>query len=251
MVHGIADGDFVNVVREDPVKRGLLYAGTEKHVYVSFDGGEDWQSLQLNLPVTSMRDIDVHGNDLVLATFGRGFWILDDVTALRQLDAEVAAAPVHLFKPAVASRIRPGGFLSTPLPKDEPQANNPPNGALIDYTLKSDATAPVTLEVRDARGRLVHRYSSADTPAPPDLQTLTITPDWIRPPSTLSTRAGMHRFRLGHALRAAPGAEERSGWRTTAATACGRRRGGTPSRWRSTATASASRWRSRKTRGCR
>ncbi len=194
MVHGIPDGDFVNVVREDPVKRGLLYAGTEKHLYVSFDGGEDWQSLQLNLPVTSMRDIDVHGDDLVLATFGRGFWILDDISALRQLNAQVADAPAQLFKPAAASRIRPGGFLSTPLPKDEPQADNPPNGALIDYTLKSDATTPVTLEIRDARGQIVRRYSSADTPAPPDLQTLTITPDWIRPPSTLSTRAGMHRF---------------------------------------------------------
>src|SRR5487761_210860 len=196
IVHGIADGDFVNVVREDPVKRGLLYAGTEKHLYVSFDDGNDWQSLQLNLPVTSMRDIDVHGNDLVLATFGRGFWILDDISTLRQLDAQVAAAPAWLFKPTTAYRVRLArlSFYGMQLPKDEPQASNPPNGALIDYTLKSDATTPVTLEILDAHGGLVRRYSSTDKPAPPDLQKLAITPNWILPPALLSTRAGMHRF---------------------------------------------------------
>lgn len=201
-VNGIPAGDFVNVVREDTKKQGLLYAGTEKHVYVSFDGGANWQSLQLNLPVTSMRDIDVHGDDLVLATFGRGFWILDDMTALRQLHEGSDQPAATLFKPAVAYRVRPGGFLSTPFPKDEPQADNPPNGALIDYYLKADASTPVTLEILNAQGQSVRRFSSADTPPKLDLQTMPISPDWTPTVVMLSNRAGMRRFvwNLHHAL---------------------------------------------------
>ncbi len=193
-VNGIATGDFVNVVREDPKKPGLLYAGTEKHVYVSFDGGADWQSLQQNLPVTSMRDIDVHGDDLVLATFGRGFWILDDVSALRQLDAQVGTAAATLFKPAIAYRVRPGGFLSTPFPKDEPQADNPPNGAFIDYYLRTAAPSPVTLEIVNAQGQSVRRYSSADVPPTDDEATARTGPGWTPKTYPLSQEAGMHRF---------------------------------------------------------
>jgi hypothetical protein len=163
-------------------------------VYVSFDGGADWQSLQLNLPVTSMRDLDVHGDDLVLATFGRAFWILDDISALRQMDGSAGQSAATLFKPALAYRVRPGGFLSTPLPKDEPQADNPPHGALIDYYLKADAATPVTLEIVNAQGQSVRRFSSADVPPPLDLQTMPITPDWTPKAVTLSSRAGMHRF---------------------------------------------------------
>ena len=194
VVNGIPAGDFVNVVREDPQKPGLLYTGTEKHVYVSFDGGADWQSLQLNLPVTSMRDLDVHGDDLVLATFGRAFWILDDISALRQMDGSAGQSAATLFKPAVTYRIRPGGFLSTPLPKDEPQAANPLYGALIDYHLKADVATPVTLEIRNAQGQLVQQFSSADVPPPLDLQKMPTTPDWTPKVVTLSNRAGMHRF---------------------------------------------------------
>jgi hypothetical protein len=161
---------------------------------VSFDDGADWQSLQLNLPVTSMRDLDVHGDDLVLATFGRAFWILDDISALRQMDGGAGQSAATLFKPAVAYRVRPGGFLSTPLPKDEPQADNPPYGALIDYYLKADAAAPVTLEIVDAQGQSVRRFSSTDVPPPLDLKTMPITPDWTPKVVTLSNRAGMHRF---------------------------------------------------------
>lgn len=193
-VNGIPAGDFVNVVREDPKKQGLLYAGTEKHVYVSFDEGANWQSLQLNLPVTSMRDIDVHGDDLVLATFGRAFWILDDVTALRQLDEGVSRSAAALFKPAVAYRVRPGGFLSTPFPKDEPQAHNPPDGALIDYYLKADAATPVLLEIMNQNGQSVQRFSSADAAPPLDLQSMPITADWTPKVVALSSQAGMHRF---------------------------------------------------------
>lgn len=190
---GIPHDSFVNVVREDPQRRGLLYAGTERGVYVSFDDGAQWQPLQQNLPMTSVRDIDVHGDDLVIATHGRGFWIMDDVTALRQLaDARTNAA--ILFKPAVALRVRPAGFTGTPFPKDEPMAANPPDGAIIDYLLPTGVHGPVTLTVRDARGQVVRSYSSAEKFATPDPAKLPIAPEWVPVPVRLSTAPGMHRF---------------------------------------------------------
>jgi photosystem II stability/assembly factor-like uncharacterized protein len=179
----------VNVVREDPVRRGLLYAGTERGVSVSFDDGEHWQSLQLNLPATSVRDIDVHGKDVVIATHGRSFWVIDDVTPLRQ---DVTSTP-FLFAPAAAVRERPAGFTGTPMPKDEPLAPNPPTGAYIDYVLGA-GTQLVTLEILDARGDVVRRYSSADAPPQPSPAMLTTAPEWFVTPSTLSAAAGMHRF---------------------------------------------------------
>lgn len=193
-VSGIPDGSFVNVVREDPVKRGLLYAGTELGVYISFDDGAQWQSLQQNLPVSSVRDIDVHGNDLVIATHGRAFWIMDDVTPLRQLTAQVARADAWLFKPAVAYRVLPAGFVGTPLPADEPHAKNPPLGAYIDYYLKRDSAAPVTLDIYDVLGNRVQHFSSA-TPLPKiNLAKIETTPEWIPQPTPLLAGAGMHRF---------------------------------------------------------
>ena len=141
-----------------------------------------------------MRDLDVHDDDLVLATFGRGFWILDDISALRQMDGSAGQSAATLFKPAVTYRVRPGGFLSTPLPKDEPQAANPLYGALIDYYLKADAATPVMLEIVNAQGQSVQQFSSADVPPPLDLQKMPTTPDWTPKVVTLSNRAGMHRF---------------------------------------------------------
>ena len=193
VVSGIADGIFVNAVREDPVRKGLLYAGTERGVYVSFDDGDHWQPLQLNLPVTSVRDLDVHGEDLVIATHGRAFWVLDGLAPLRQLDAKVEGAAAWLFKPADAVRFRPAGFTGSPMPQDEAMAANPASGAYVDYVLRG-AAKQVTLEIRDEKGGLVRRYSSADAAPKTDLAKLTIAPDWVRPPSTLSTAAGMHRF---------------------------------------------------------
>ncbi len=190
---GIPDGAFVNAVREDPVRRGLLYAGTEKGVYVSFDDGDHWQGLQLNLPVTSVRDLDVHGRDVVAATHGRAFWILDDVTPLRQVDAAVAAAPSHLFGPASAVRLRPAGFTGTPLPKDEPMAANPPAGAYIDYVLGA-AAGPVVISILDAQGGVVRRYSSEDRLPGTDLTKVRVAPEWTIPPAAPSTTPGMHRF---------------------------------------------------------
>ena len=194
IVHGIRGGDFVNAVREDPRKRGLLYAGTELGMYVSFDDGDHWQPLQQNLPRTSVRDIVVHGDDVVIATHGRGFWIMDDVTALRQLDAKAPAQETRLFAPAAAIRYREASFTGTPLPKDEPMAANPASGAYIDYSLASAPTQPVELEIRDARGALVRHYSSADKPPKIDLAGIDSATEWIEPPSTLAVTSGMHRF---------------------------------------------------------
>ncbi|HEY3188887.1 MAG TPA: hypothetical protein VGJ70_15500, partial [Solirubrobacteraceae bacterium] len=193
-VAGIPTGSFVNAVREDPVRKGLLYAGTEKGVYVSFDDGDHWQGLQFNLPVTSVRDIDVNGDDVVIATHGRGFWILDDVTPLRQVGPEVASAPTWLFASATAIRLRPAGFTGTPLPKDEPMAANPPAGAYVDYVLSRPATTPVVLRILDAQGALVRRYSSDVKPPAPDLAKLRVAPEWMTPPVALATTPGMHRF---------------------------------------------------------
>jgi len=191
---GIPTGSFVNAVREDSVTKGLLYAGTEKGVYVSFDDGDHWQSLQKNLPVTSVRDIDVHENDLVVGTHGRSFWVMDDITPLRQTAAAGNATGAFLFKPATTVRERPAGFTGTPMPKDEPLAPNPPNGAYIDYLLRATPAQPLTIEILDARGALVRRYSSADTPPAADPAKLRTAPEWFATPSMLQTSPGMHRF---------------------------------------------------------
>ena len=197
VVDGIPDGQFVNAVREDPVRRGLLYAATEEGVEVSFDDGDHWQSLQLDLPVTSVRDLVVHGEDLVIATHGRSFWVLDDVTPLRQLEARVSAASAWLFQPAKVHRVRYAGFTGTPMPKDEPVAPNPPGGAIIDYALAKRPAQPITLEIRDAAGALVQRYSSADTVARPDLAHMRMAPQWFVPAPHLEVTPGMHRFVWG------------------------------------------------------
>jgi photosystem II stability/assembly factor-like uncharacterized protein len=194
IVDGIPADHFVNAVREDPVRRGLLYAGTEEGVCVSFDDGEHWQSLQLGLPVTSVRDLVVHDDDLVIATHGRSFWILDGVGPLRQATPDVAAASAWLFEPAKTFRVRPAGFTGTPMPKDEPTAPSPTEGARIDYVLDAAAAKPVTLEIRDASDRLVQRWSSAETTATPDAAHLRTAPQWYTPPQRLAATAGMHRF---------------------------------------------------------
>ena len=187
IVSGIRDGDFVNVVREDPARKGLLYAGTELGMYVSFDDGDHWQPLQQNLPRTSVRDIDVHGDDLVIATHGRAFWVMDDIAPLRQ---SAGSAP-FLFKPATSIRERAGGFFGSPMPKDEAMAPNPSFGAYIDYVANG---APVTLEIFDANNNLVRAFNSETKPEAPNLQRLTTAPEWVTPPQTLSTTPGMHRF---------------------------------------------------------
>ena len=190
---GIPRDSFVNVVREDPGTKGLLYAGTERGMFMSLDDGAHWQPLQQNLPMTSVRDIDVHGNDLVIATHGRGFWIMDNVSALRQMGT-LQRDEAILFKPATAFRVRPSNFTGTPMPKDEPLAANPPDGAMIDYALPAAAAGPVTLTILDAHDNTVRHFSSTDVKTSPDPSKLEFAPEWVPPPVVLSTTPGMHRF---------------------------------------------------------
>jgi photosystem II stability/assembly factor-like uncharacterized protein len=190
---GIPDGGVINVVRADPVRRGLLFAGSEQAVYVSFDDGDRWQPLRLNMPATSIRDLVIKDDDLVVGTHGRSFWILDDITPLRQVRAETFAADAHLFQPRAAWRFRWNKNTDTPLPPDEPAGDNPPDGAIVNYWLEQESRSPVTLEILDAGGAVVRRYSSADAPETP-IEGRN-TPDyWLRPPQTLSAKAGFHRF---------------------------------------------------------
>jgi photosystem II stability/assembly factor-like uncharacterized protein len=193
IVRGIPEADVVNVVREDPVRAGLLYAGTERSVYVSFNDGDDWHPLRLNLPATSVRDLVVHTDDLVIGTHGRSFWILDDVTPLRQMDAATTASAAFLFRPEMAWRVRRSVNTDTPIPPEEPMGQNPPDGAIIDYYLKSDA-AEVTLEILDKKSQVIRRYSSADKPEVIDEKEQPYPTYWFRPAQILSTKAGMQRF---------------------------------------------------------
>jgi photosystem II stability/assembly factor-like uncharacterized protein len=212
VAEGIPNGSFINAVREDPLRKGLLYAGTEKGVYVSFDDGDHWQPLQKNLPVTSVRDVVVHGNDVVLATHGRAFWIMDDVEPLRQASAAAAStANVYLYAPPTAVRERPAGFTGSPMPKDEPMAPNPPAGAYIDYYIAPAAGGALALEIHDANDQLVRRYSSSDPIPKPNLARLTTAPEWFTTPSALSTEPGMHRFVWPIRYPAAPGLGGRRG----------------------------------------
>ncbi len=213
IANGIPAGQIVNAVREDPERKGLLFAGTEKGVYVSFDDGANWDSLRLNLPASSVRDLIIKNDDLVVATHGRGFWVLDNITPLRQLKSvagvvdpgaraksNTAAAGARgysedlLFKPQTALRVRANLNTDTPLPPDEPAGENPPDGAMIDYLLSKDAGGAVTIEIKDAKGHSVRKYSSVDVPVEPNSKRLRIPSYWIRPPQSLSTKAGLHRF---------------------------------------------------------
>ncbi|MGO9802576.1 MAG: WD40/YVTN/BNR-like repeat-containing protein [Steroidobacteraceae bacterium] len=185
----------VNSVREDPERRGLLFAATETSVWVSFDDGEHWDSLQLNLPHTSMRDLLIHGSDLIVATHGRSFWVLDDISRLRQLPTTAMRATL-LFRPAAAYRVHRSTWTDTPIPPDEPLAANPPAGAVIEFFLPRDAKHLVTLEVLDAGGNLVRRYRSDDAPEPTaqELARELIPAYWLETPQILPATGGLHRW---------------------------------------------------------
>ncbi|HEX3878137.1 MAG TPA: hypothetical protein VHW24_14195, partial [Bryobacteraceae bacterium] len=191
---GFADGDFARVVREDPQRKGLLYAGTESAAYVSFDEGDHWSSLQLNMPVTSIRDLVIHGDDLVAATYGRAFWILDDVAPLRQIDAKTGATSALLFHPEKALRVRLDLNQDTPIPPDMPAGQNPPNGAIIDFYLNSAPSQDVTLAIYDSANKLVREFSTkpeaSGEPEPP----LNVPDYWIGHPDPLTHNAGGNRF---------------------------------------------------------
>jgi photosystem II stability/assembly factor-like uncharacterized protein len=201
---GITPDAASNVIRQDPQRRRLLFAGSETQVWVSFDNGDHWQSLRLNMPAVSVRDLEVHGDDLIAATHGRGFMILDDITPLRQIDAEVARAPATLYKPEAAVRVR--WDMNPPTPWRMPSLPNPPPGAIIDYYLASNVSGPVTLDIIDSSGKRVRHFSSADPAKPLDPAKLDVPASWPRPPMNLSTAAGMHRFVWDMHYRPVPGA---------------------------------------------
>ncbi len=191
ITNGISEPSFLRAVREDPQVRGLLYAATEFGVYISFDDGDHWQSLQLNLPVTAVHDLTIHGDDLVIATHGRSFWILDDITPLRQTSTAMQARGSWLYRPATAVRVDNDMFAGSPLPLEEPTAENPPNGAVIDYYLKN-AASQVKLEILDGKQTLVRSFvaRNKDVKHPP----MAIADRWFPKPEALEKSPGMHRF---------------------------------------------------------
>jgi photosystem II stability/assembly factor-like uncharacterized protein len=193
ITNGIPATAYVHAVREDPVRKGLLFAGTETGVYVSFNDGEAWQPLQLNLPATPVRDLVIKGNDLVVATHGRSFWILDDISPLRELTSEVASAGIHLFRPAAAIRIRKNAARDTPLPPETPTGKNRPAGAIIDYSFQSVPSGEVTLEIIDSGGNVVRKYSSNDQRRKVE-DTQAFPTYWFNPPEPLSKKVGLNRF---------------------------------------------------------
>ena len=189
--------DPINVVREDPVRQGLLFAGSERAVYVSFNDGDHWQPLRQNMPATSIRDLVIHEGDLVAGTHGRGFWILDDITPLRQISGKVTDQDAYLFRPRLTYRIRRDQNTDTPLPPEEPAGQNPPDGAILYYYLKSGSSSPVTLEIFDSRNKPVRRFASDDKPEVTEQQLekeLAVPTYWVRMPAILSADAGMHRW---------------------------------------------------------
>jgi photosystem II stability/assembly factor-like uncharacterized protein len=194
IVRGLPNDAPINTVREDTVRAGLLFCGSERAVYFSLDDGDNWSPLRLNMPATSIRDLVVHGDDVVVGTHGRSFWILDDITPLRQMTAAVKTSDAFLFVPQLATRIRRNVNTDTPLPQEEPVGQNPPDGAVINYYLKETAKRPVTIEIFDASNVLVRRFSSDDQPAVVREKEINPPTYWMRPARIPSAGAGMQRF---------------------------------------------------------
>src|SRR5439155_20221597 len=186
-------GAFARVVRADPKRHGLLFAGTESAVYMSFDDGDTWQSLMLNLPTTEYRDIAIHDNDLIVGTYGRGIWVLDDFAVLRQLGAATLTEPAHLFKPSDAVRVRRNVMYNTPFPREVPQAPNPPEGAILYYSLGGKPSAEITIDVLDARGSVVRHLTSAETVPVREAARPPMESFWLAPPRALPTNVGLNR----------------------------------------------------------
>lgn len=191
IVNGLPN-DPINSVKEDPNTKGLLFAGTETAVYVSFDDGENWQSLKLNMPATSIRDLVIKDDDIVVGTHGRSFWILDNITSLRQLVNKAKQVDNILYKPQTAIRIRWNNYTDSPVPQEEPAGQNPPDGAIIDYYLSENANEVVTLQIKDEKNNLIRTFRSDDKPY--EIPPVNIPLYWIRPQQLLSAKAGSHRF---------------------------------------------------------
>ncbi|MFZ0332985.1 MAG: hypothetical protein WAN10_09115 [Candidatus Acidiferrales bacterium] len=190
ITNGIPTGSFVRAVREDPVRRGLLFAGTEMGIYVSFDDGADWQSLQLNLPVTSVRDLIIHHDDLIVATHGRAIWSLDDITALRQINPDVTQSTAFLFKPEIAYRVRRGGGFG--LAGGGSVGQNPPDGAVIDYYLQNPPNGEVTMDILNGQGNVVRHFTSQKSASTEEEDMGAGPSDQSR--RSLPVKAGMNRY---------------------------------------------------------
>ena len=191
--HGLPDGAYLKVVREDPMQSGLLYAGTSRGVFVSLDDGEHWQSLQLNLPTTGVNDLLVHEDDLVIATQGRALWVLDGVGPLRHLHNKPAYSDVQLVSPESATRLRFNQNKDTPLPPEEPTGENPPAGAVLDYVLPEDFEGPVRLEILSLDGTVIRSFDSEIIPVRPKAR-IYFAETWLGSPQMLPAGAGHHRF---------------------------------------------------------
>lgn len=190
IVNGLPN-DPINTVREDPARRGLLYAGSERAVYVSLDDGQHWHSLRLNMPATSIRDLVIKDDDIVVGTHGRSFWILDDISPLRQIGENTLRQSMILFTPQLATRVRWSSYTDTPVPQEEAAGENPPDGATLNYYLSEDVKE-LTLEIKDEQGKVVRRYTPQDTAY---LKPADNIPDyWVRPQQLLSSGKGAHRF---------------------------------------------------------
>jgi photosystem II stability/assembly factor-like uncharacterized protein len=192
IVNGFPEHEMVRVVREDPKRKDLLYAGTDTSVYVSWDRGDHWQPLSLNLPATPITDLQVHDHDLVISTFGRSLWILDDITPLREISPSVTAADATLFVPAPAVRVRWDNYQDTPYPIETPAGQNPPDGAILYYYLKTPPTGDIALTIYDGKGAEIARFSSESKPSaylPANAPSY-----WFAPEPTLSKNAGVNRF---------------------------------------------------------
>src|SRR5438876_961786 len=189
----VTGGAFVHVVRADPKRRGLLFAGAETGVYVSFDDGDHWQSLMGNLPTTVVSDLAIHDNDLIVGTYGRGIWILDDFAVLRQLDPAAGAEPAHLYAPSDAVRVRRNVDYNTPFPREEPQAPNPPEGAILYYSLAVKPSAHIAVDVLDARGNVVRHLTSAPTTSVREASRPPMESFWLAQPSALPVNVGLNR----------------------------------------------------------
>ncbi len=192
IINGLPADQSVRVVREDTVRRGLLFAGTDSTVFLSFDDGDHWRPLTLNLPVTPVTDMEIHGDDLVISTFGRSLWILDNIRPIRQLTPEVLADAVHLFAPATALRVRWDTFQDTPLPIETPTGQNPPDGIGLDYYLNTALTDEPSITIRDASGNIVRKFTG--TGHDPDLPLPNVPEYWFATPPSVEKTPGLHRF---------------------------------------------------------
>ena len=192
IVNGFPEDEMVRVVREDPKRKGLLYAGTDTGVFISWDDGDHWQPLSLNLPASPVTDLEVHANDLVISTFGRGLWILDDVSPLREFKPEIAAADMYLFPPATSMRVRWQTYQDTPYPIETPAGQNPPDGSIIDYFLKTATPAELTLTIYDEKDSEIVTFSSQEKPA--EYLPANVPDYWFAPAASLSKAPGVNRF---------------------------------------------------------